>query len=88
MVVNAYYIKEWKTHGVVEATSGDQLGAGQTELFLDPEKKVCVVGKRGEWFREPERALRAVELRRNHEIRGLKKRIEKLRSIKVEIRSW
>ena len=60
----AYYVKLWKTHGIVQVQRGDQLGGGKTELFLDPEKKVRVVGGVGEWFVNPDLATRAVELKR------------------------
>jgi hypothetical protein len=84
----AYYIKLWRTHGIVECWRGDQLGKGKTELFLDPDKKVRIIGRIGEWFVIPARAIRAVQLRRDREIRSLKKRIEAAKAIPIEIRSW
>ena len=84
----AYYVKHWKTAGIVQCQRGDQLGDGKTELFLDPEKKVRVVGKVGEWFVNPELAVRAVELRRGREIRSLQRRIAKVKAIDVQIRGW
>jgi hypothetical protein len=84
----AYYVKKWKTHGIVQCQRGDQLGEGKTELFLDPEKKVRIVGKVGEWFVNPELAVRAVELRRGREIRSLQRRIAKVKAIEVAIRGW
>ena len=84
----AYYVKHWKTAGIVQCQRGDQLGDGKTELFLDPEKKVRVVGKVGEWFVNPELAVRAVELKRGREIRSLQRRIANVKSIEVQIRGW
>jgi hypothetical protein len=84
----AYYVKDWKTAGIVQRQRGDQLGEGKTELFLDPDKKVCVVGKVGDWFVNPELAMRAVELKRGREIRSLQRRIAKVRAIDVQIRGW
>jgi hypothetical protein len=84
----AYYVKHWKTVGIVQVQRGDQLGNGKTELFLDPEKKVRVVGGVGEWFVNPELAKRAVELKRGREIRLLQSRIAKVMSIEVQIRGW
>ena len=84
----AYYVKDWKTAGIVQCQRGDQLGDGKTELFLDPEKKVRVVGKVGDWFVNPELAVRAVELRRGREIRSLQRRIAKVKAIEVQIRGW
>jgi hypothetical protein len=66
-----FYIKLWKTHGVIPCQRGDQLGGGKTELFLDPEN-----------------AVRAVEHRRGRELRALKRRIERLKAMPIEVRSW
>ena len=84
----AYYVKQWKTLGIVKVQRGDQLGDGRTELFLDPEKKVRVVGRVGEWFVNPEMAKRAVELKRGREIRSLRRRMAKVMTIEVQIRGW
>jgi hypothetical protein len=83
-----FYIKLWKTHGVIPCQRGDQLGGGKTELFLDPEKQVRVIGRAGEWFVNPETAVRAVEHRRGRELRALKRRIERLKAMPIEVRSW